>query len=310
MRRVINIQYFICITLLIAGCKEEVVDYNNNSCKGTTSFITKFGFQANKAYLSTSDKRLMGLLLEELPDPKDPLKRPRTYQHPSWKMAGWLGPMQIDNVGNVFLAPVPVVNVLHNKADKQNTLYRVDGQSGEMSVFMELSALDSSNIYNAYGILGFAYLCETNTLYVSSVAGSTRSKEVGVIYAIDINNKKIIDKLEGIDILGMGISYIEGKRKLYLGSARTSNVYSVVLTKEGKFSGKVEQAFTLENIGPRGDDKLRKIKIDTYGNLNVYGYEFNFNLIAPTEKQETVYEFIYDDATKKWNYSKILSNKK
>ena len=35
----------------------------------------------------------------------------------------------------------------------------------------------------------------------------------------------------------------------------------------------------------------------------VFGIEFGFNLIAPTEKQETVYRFRYDAAKDAWNYS-------
>lgn len=36
----------------------------------------------------------------------------------------------------------------------------------------------------------------------------------------------------------------------------------------------------------------------------VYGVEFNFNLTAPTEKQETLYEFVWNEEEKKWNFFK------
>ena len=59
------------------------------------------------------------------------------------------------------------------------------------------------------------YLCETGTLYVSSVAGSTlNTEENGHIYAIDIRNKKIIDQIDHTDAMGMGISYINRKKTL------------------------------------------------------------------------------------------------
>jgi hypothetical protein len=32
----------------------------------------------------------------------------------------------------------------------------------------------------------------------------------------------------------------------------------------------------------------------------VAGIEFSVNLIAPTEKQETIYRFIYDSKAQKW----------
>jgi hypothetical protein len=41
--------------------------------------------------------------------------------------------------------------------------------------------------------------------------------------------------------------------------------------------------------------------------MQVYGVEFNFNLTAPTEKQESVYEFNWNDETKKWDFIKVTT---
>jgi hypothetical protein len=208
----------------------------------------------------------------------------------------------VDDEGNIFTAPAPFINVLYNPANNQNTIYKVDGNTGEMAEFMRLPFTDSS-IQNAFGIIGMAYLCETNTLYVSTVAGSDRQYERGIIYAINTKEKKIIDKIPGTDAMGMGITYITGQRTLLFGNGRNSDITTVTIDKAGKFSGKPELAFSLQGLGIRGDDKVRRINTDKYGNLDVIGMEFNFNLIAPREKQESHYKATYLPDEKKWQVS-------
>jgi hypothetical protein len=244
----------------------------------------------------------MGLALLQSDQPGNPRARiTKTYQHPSWKMGGWLAPINLDENGNIFTAPAPFINILYNPVSNNNTIYRVDTRTGQMEEFMRLPLSDSINTDNPFGIIGMNYLCESGTLYVSSVAGSSRYAENGHIYAIDIKKKKIIDQLDHIDALGIGITYITGKRKLFYGTGRNSDIMSVTLHANGNFSGAPQKEFTLENLGPRGDDKVRRIRTDANGNLIVHGMEFNFNLIAPREKQETIYNFFYDEENKKWD---------
>jgi hypothetical protein len=297
-----------CILLfLLFSCKEKIVDFNSNSCKGNTSFIKNLGFEPKFSFLSTSDQKIMGLLLLQSEQPGNPNARiTKIFQHPSWKKGGWLAPILFDNTGNVFTSPAPFINILDNPIANNNTIYRVDGKTGEMEEFLRLPFEDSINPQNPYGIIGMIYLCETGTLYVSSVAGSRLHKENGHIYAIDIESKKIIDQINNRDAMGMGITYTTGKRQLFFGNGRNSDIQSVVLNAEGKFSGSPEFAFTLANLGQRGDDKVRRIRSDQSGNLIVHGIEFNFNLIAPREKQETIYNFVYDEEEKKWLYKPTL----
>lgn len=291
------------LPVLLNSCKEEVVDFETNSCKGSPAFIQKMGFETRFSFLSTSDQKIMGLLLLQSEQPGNPNARiTKSFQHPSWKKGGWLAPILIDDAGNIFTSPAPFINILDNPIANNNTIYRVDANTGEMQEFLWLPFEDSINSQNPYGIIGMVYLCETGTLYVSSVAGSRLHEENGHIYAIDVKNKKIIDQINNTDAMGMGISYASGKRQLFFGTGRNSDVKSITLNAAGKFSGKPEFAFTLQNLGTRGDDKVRRIRSDQSGNLIVSGIEFNFNLIAPREKQETVYNFVFDDEAKKWVY--------
>jgi hypothetical protein len=271
------------------SCKDEVVEYQNNDCKSQGTFIKNLGFNPARSALSTSENRKMGLVLIQFNENGDTTNGgKKIYQHPSWKTAGWLGPILIDPQGNCFVGPVPVINLLDNPPAKQNTIYKVDGSTT-----------------NPYGILGFTYLCESNTLYISTVHGSTRDKELGFIYAIDAATGKIIDKISNVDALGMGISYITGKRKLYFGSARTSDIFSVSLSKDGKFYSHPSLEFSISDIGPRGDDKARRIKFDkASGNMQVFAVEYNYNLTAPTEKQENIYAFAWNSSIQKWEYNK------
>ncbi len=295
----------ILLSVAFFSCKEEAVEFQMNECKAQPAFIKKMGFNPNRSALSTSEKRMMGLVLVEFNQQGDTSHGGRRiYQHPSWKSGGWLGAIQLDPNGNCFLGPVPVINLLDNPPAKQNTIYKVDAQTGEMKSFTELPVSENISSTNPYGIMGFTYLCESNTLYVSTIQGSTRQKENGFIYALDATTGKIIDKVNNADAIGMGISYVSGKRVLYFGSARASDIFSVTLSKEGKFLDKQQPAFSITGMGPRGDDKVRRIKFDKSGRMQVYGLEFQFNLTAPTEKQENMYSFGWDEGAKRWVQNK------
>jgi len=306
MTRFIFIWAIICF--LFAGCKEKQVEFRANACKGSPVFVKRVaGFITPKSYFSTSEIRKMGLVLVENQGSQEKPSL-RYYQHSSWKNAGWLSPIQLDETGNVYTAPAPFINVLDNPLQKQNTIYKVDGVTGEMREFFQIPLPDSLNSNNPYGVLGLLYFCEGNILYASTIAGSDRHVIRGGIYAIDIKKKKIVDHLSQVDAIGMGISYVNGERRLYFGTGRSSEIFSVRINAAGKFAGKPEPEFTLEGLGPRGDDKVRRIRSDENGNLLVYGIEFNYNLIAPREKPEALYEFWYNNEGKKW-WCKSINSK-
>ena len=305
MKKIFYFCLSISLSFFFISCKDEEVEFSANNCKGNRQFIRTEGFDPKRSFFSTSEARTMGMVLMESEQPGNPKARiTKSIQRPSWKKAGWLAPILLDEEGNIYTSPAPFINIWDNPIENNNTIYKVDTRSGDMDVFLKLPFADSVNIDNPFGIISMAYLCQTGTLYVSTVAGSRRNEENGHIYAINLKTKKIIDNIKNTDAMGMGITFIKGKRELYFGTGRSSDVYSVTLSSSGKFSGKPLLAFTLANLGQRGDDKVRKIRTDRFGNLLVHGMEFNFNLIAPREKQETIYYFKYSEEEKKWIYSK------
>jgi hypothetical protein len=295
---------FCILSPFLFSCKNEKVDFQPNDCKQQPAFLTKIGFDPNRSAFTTSEKRQKGIALIQINSNGDTSNGGRKfYQHPSWITAGNMGPILLDPQGNCFVAPVPVINLIDNPIAKQNTLYKVNSQSGIMEKHLELPVKDSLGVTNPYGIVGLAYLCESNTMYVSSIQGSTRTTENGVIYAIDAEGK-IIDKLENVDAFGIGVAYVNDGRHLYYGSARTPDIYQISLTAEGKFSGKPSLVATLSNLGARGDDKARKIRFDKTGKMEVFALEFNYNLTAPTEKQEAKFLFSWNEEANKWEQEK------
>ena len=287
--------------MLSSSCRQPAPVWTDNNCKLVPPFVARLGFNVKNAYFSTAEKKTMGLVLLEAVDPQNlQAGATKAYQDSSWKKAGWLAPIQLDSRGNIFTAPAPFINVLNNPVTDQNTIYKVDAQTGIMAPFAQLPRPDSMTDQNPYGIIGMAYLCESGSLYVSSIAGSSRVSEKGCIYRVDAATGKTEDKLTGMDILGMGIAAAAGKNRLFFGKARTPDVYSIALDKSGSFIGQPQLEFSLSGMGPRGDDKVRRIRTNKDGSLEVYGMEFNFNLIAPTEKRETVYRFAYNEKEKKW----------
>ena len=268
-----------------------------SECKRQPLFINKFGFDPTRAAISTSERHIMGVALIEL-DLKTG-QRGKIHQQPSWRDAGYMSGIAIDELGNVYAIPAPTVNILYNKPEEQNWVYKIDAQSGEMKRFVELPAAASPTVQNPYGTLGIFYDCDTRTLFVSSVLGSTQSTEKGRIFAVELSTQKISIVAENIDIMGIGIAKIGNKRLLMMGKTRSSDIYSLELDANNKPISKPNFAFTLDDLGPRGDDRARKIRYIN-NNLQINATSFYYNLTAPTEKPETAYTFTYNPAQQKW----------
>lgn len=259
-------------------------------CRLFPGYLNKAGFDYKRAYLSTTERTKMGL--NYIQAPKSEGDSARFWSHPSWKKAGWLGPMIITEKGEIWVAPVPLVNLLHNKPEEQNFLWKADAQSGELKIAIRLPHPDTIYAHqNPFGLLGLAYDCDNHTLYASSVSGSNMQKELGVVFAINLNTGKIIDQLDSLDVMGIGVGYIGGEKRLLMGATRTGRVWSVKLGADGRFETDRRLEFAIDDLGPRGDDKARKIRFNNDGTWLINGTPFYYNLTAPSEKQESKYTF-------------------
>lgn len=264
-------------------------------CRTNPKFIAaKKNEFSSKSFFSTSERFIKGLVLV------DGAAKTRTWQHPSWQKFGWLAAIHYDENGNIFTVPAPRINVFDNKPAEQNRVLKVDSVSGEMKLLAELPTAAPVNEQNPYGALGLAYDCETRLLYVSSIAGSTRAREAGRIFALDPDTGAIKAKLENTDAIGLHLFKLNGEKRVYFGRARAPEVWSVAVDASGAFKGNARFEFSLDGMGPRGDDRARRINFTPTNDMLVWGIEFSVNLVAPTEKQETLYRFRHEGKERGW----------
>ncbi|HRW08655.1 MAG TPA: hypothetical protein P5121_26310 [Caldilineaceae bacterium] len=275
-------------------------------CRRHPRFARQLGFD-ERAILTTSSPAIKGLALIQ---PADAATQERVYQDPTWDDAGYLGHMTFDPNGNVYVFPSPRVSLIDNPPEQQNTLYRVDSDSAQMSAMITLTADAPVSAANPFGLMGTTYDCDTASLYAATVAGSTASEEIGKIVRIDLATEAVVAELQGIDPFGLSVLNVANKgegatptppetvvKRLYYGAARSAEVYSILLNERGDFVGQP----TLELALPNSTLKPWRIVWDTNGDMIVRAMPFDFNLIATSERIEIPFRF-HRDAAGLWQW--------
>lgn len=257
-------------------------------CQTIPDFVRDFDY--NIPALSTSAADYVGLVLlnyDQLGNVID------SYQHPSWVDAGYLGPITRDRNGDSYVAPVPKVSLVQNPPADQNKIYRIDNATGEMTEFMDLPFAQPIAANNPFGTIGLTYDCDTHSLYATTLAGSTASEEIGRIYRIDLNTGEITDQLDNVDAIGVGtFNGLEGKR-LYYGSARTSDIYSIALDAKGDFVGEARPEFSLAALENGGQENARRISFTRDSMMNITAVEFTYSLHAAIDESQIHYKLRY-----------------
>jgi hypothetical protein len=265
-----------------------VVDY----CRASPIFRDKQGF-SNKAVFSTVEQGVKGAIMIE-PDASG--KAARSYQNPTWDDAGYLGHVVFDRQGNGYTFPAPYVSLIDNPPELQNIIYRIDSASEVMTRFITITAAAAPSTQNPFGIMGLTYDCDSESLYASSVAGSTRSNEVGKIVRIDLMTKQIAFEYQNVDAFGLGLYIGPTGKRLYYGATREATVYSIAVDENGDLNGEPQAELTI----PDTNFKARRILFDRDGTMQVRTRPFDYNLIVTSERPEKLYRFRYDATTKKW----------
>lgn len=263
-------------------------------CRAVPRFASAQGFQS--VTFNSDDLYVTGLKMVDGSNPQN------VYKHPSWASAGFLGPVMADGEGNIYTVPVPRISLIDNPPQQQNRVYRVDTNTAEMKLFVELPAAAPPSAQNAYGALGLGLDCETNSLYVSSVAGSTADKELGRIFRIDLSSGKVVAQLEGIDAMGLGVFKTGRDKRLYFGSTRASEIRSIGLDAQGNFIGNQRVEFPISAPGASGSDKARRITFTDAGEMQIAGRQFDYNLVANTRQPRLQYVYRYQPATQSWSF--------
>ncbi len=266
-------------------------------CKTMPQFAYKVGIDPGKAAFSTTEKRVTGVALIQVNGTTQ--ENSKMYQDASWKKYGAMGPIAIDEVGTLYSAAIPFVGVSNMGRQTQNNIYKINAATGKMEILTNLSFGKKITEQNAYGILGLYYDCESKLLYASSINGSTREQEAGTMYCINPKTGAVIDKWEGLDVMGIGIAKFNGTKILFFGKIRDHIICMAPLAADGKFVKKETPIITLLDAGPRGDDVCKKIRFKN-NQMTVTGMEFYYNLTAPTQKQESVYTYQYNAQKQRW----------
>ncbi|MEN9423574.1 MAG: hypothetical protein RL122_957 [Pseudomonadota bacterium] len=299
MRNVVAIAAVGC---LLSACGEP--DMGNfkpgvaNACQAMPAFIGKTGLGTQVA-IDTRQRGYTGLRLLNG-------QTGQAWQHPTWDDAGHVGAFARDHEGNIYVTPAPEVSLAENPPALQNRIYRIDGATGEMALWLELPAFAPPSAANPFGTMGLFFDCDTHSLYVSSVAGSEPRQANGRIYRIDIATKKVKSQLDSVDALGVGVFNGVQHKRLYFGAARSSDVYSVALDAQGDFAQDVRHEFALVTLPDGNSTSVRKIEF-TQNRQGQYvmqakELEFGFRLPAENNPYKRVFRFSYQVGDDTWQF--------
>ncbi len=269
-------------------------------CATNSKFIQALGFTGVSAY-DTRSRYVRGVALREIDQNANIMN---THQDETWDDAGYLGALQNDEFGNVYLIPVPFISVLENPPAKANTIWRIDTNTGKMEPFVDLPAAVSLEPQNLFGLLDLTYDCDTHMLYASSVLGSTETNMVGRIFQVDPTTRAVKSILEGIDAFGLGIfNDMRGKR-LYIGLTRSPEIYSVGLSSSGDIGNDLRYEMALTDVSDAyADDRARSIVFQSQSQLVIKTLKFNYNLVAPSETRQTILVYTYNANEDKWQFT-------
>jgi hypothetical protein len=269
-----------------------------DGCRAMPAFIANTGMGMQVA-IDTQQQGYMGLRLVQPQTGK-------AWQHPTWDDAGHVGAFARDREGNIYVAPTPEVSLAENPPALQNRIYRIDAQTGEMALWLELPEAAPPSSSNPFGVMGLFYDCDTNSLYASSLAGSGARQVLGRIYHIDMATKTVVGQLDNTDALGVGVFNGATQKRLYFGAARSSDVYSVALGAKGNFADDLRHEFALASLPDGNSTSVRKFSFgqDQQGQflMQVKEAEFGFRLMAENNPHKRMYRFVYQAGQDSWQF--------
>lgn len=275
-----------------------------NQCRRLPRFIRETGL-GNQVALDSRQEGFMGLRLINA--------KGKTWQHPTWDDAGHVGAFERDHQGNIYVAPAPDVSLRHNDPKLQNRIYKIDKDSGEMALFLSLPSDILPSTSNPFGVMGLSFDCDTQSLYATSVAGSSPKLINGNIYQIALGGneeREIRSQFSIVDAIGVGVFNDVEQKRLYYGEARSSNVYSLPLNKTGAFVDKPRYEFSLALLKGGNTTSARKIqfkqaKSKKAWQMIVKEMEFGFRLPAENNPYKNKYIFRFDG--RKWFFDQAVN---
>jgi len=271
-----------------------------DGCAAMPHFARRLRFVGG-LYLSTNLKNRDGLfLMGRLPN-----GQLASWRDPSWAETGPVSAYARDKRGNIYLAATPFVQSAEDAAWRYRTVWKIDTDSGKLTPWLTLPVAGKPHAENPYGILGMAYDCTTDSLYVTSVMGSDYDHKKGIVYRLDTRHNRVEKILSGLDAMGvLAVADARGKH-LLLGSARSSSVLSVPLNNHGQAAGKPRLLFRLQQAKGGRDDRARRFLLNRTGELKIKAMDFDYTLRTASDAEERWYHYRYQPATGHWKFTHV-----
>ena len=216
------------------------------------------------------------------------------YQHQSWSSAGFFDAFVKDAQGNLYLAPSPRTGLGVSEPSNQDHIYKLAADSGELSDYVTLPSAAPPSPENPYGVVGLAYDCDTNSLYATTVTGSTAENQVGGIYRIDLNTGEVASKIDNIDGYGVAVQRRRERQADWRLAHRAILKFAAVgLDDAGNFQGDPQTVAALADT-----QRARQITFANANEMIIQAAEFSFaNAEIP---QTTEVRFQYHAAANTW----------
>lgn len=218
------------------------------------------------------------------------------WYHPSWQAAGTLGPFVFDRAGAIYTIPVPRVNLNDNPSMMRDAVYRIDPHDAQMRALVTIPRPDTGGVH-PFHLVGLTYDCDSESLYVATLAGSTRDAERGRILRFDLQAHTLEPVLDDFDALGLAVYNHAHGKQLYIASARQPEVVVLQLTPGGAAHGAPVAAFELPTTAFGTDTRARRLTVAADGTMYAYAVPFTFSLQTGSERHEQVYRFAFANGT-------------
>ena len=267
-------------------------------CQQLPTFAGRVGL-GDRVFIDTTQQTFTGVALQDA-------ATGQIYQDPTWDDAGTVGPHVVDSDGNIYVVPVPQVSLFDNLPEEQNKIYRIDTNTGIMSEYLDLPWAQPPSVANPFGAVGLAFDCDTNSIYVSTLAGSTPKEDLGRIYRVDVTSGEIVDQLDNIDVLGLGVFNGADGKRLYYGSARAPEVHSIPLDTNGDFTSEPRFEFSLAMLQGGSYDNAHRIRFTRDNQMEVKAIGFAYRLMATSDPLRNVYFFNYNQPNNNWDFTEVI----
>ncbi len=300
--------FFIFIFLIKIFLKKETnIDknthyfYSQNNCIKNPEFI-KEKIGSNKVSIDLTQKKIKGVAF--LYNKKS---KTNYYFGENWDKKGSFRDYARDKDGNIYLTPVIFMEASKEVFKRQNSIFKIDSKTGKLEKFMEIKG-NEGTAKNPFGLSSIVYDCETDSLFVGSLANSTAKEEKGKIYKIDLKTKKIISKYKNTDALSMLVIKNNNKQNfLMYGSAKKNNLYLLELDKNKNFKNNKPLSITIPAKKSKSFDKIYRIRFKQKNIFELKGVEFNYTSLASTNSERNFYTMIYNNKKNKFKIVDYIS---